>query len=64
MSASLKWRCKYPDMNLEYLMRIGVWDYNSMTSHQVCVCVRASVCVCVGVCVCVCVCVCACLRVK
>ena len=21
----LKWRCKYPDMNLEYLMRIGVW---------------------------------------
>jgi len=30
----LKWRCKYPDMNLEYLMRIGVWDENSLTSHQ------------------------------
>jgi hypothetical protein len=29
---------QYPDMNLEYLMRIGVWDNNAMTPHQVCVC--------------------------
>ena len=30
----LKWRCKYPDMNLEYLLRIGVWDENLMAAHQ------------------------------
>ena len=32
----LKWRCRYPDMNLDYLLRIGLWDENLLTAHQVC----------------------------
>jgi hypothetical protein len=30
----LKWHCKYPSDSLDYLLRIGIWDYNLLTPHQ------------------------------
>jgi len=30
----LKWRCKFPDMNNEFLLRVALWDDNLLTAHQ------------------------------